>query len=322
MQNKTSVNYLEQLSRYILLIATIGVIIMFAFMSKSFLKHTNLLDIVRSASIIGVLGIGMTFIQATGEFDFTVASLASLAAVVMAYMQKEIINSFWIAVLVTFLVCLLIAVLKIFFVLYLKMPGMIATLGISTLLTGIGKYLTGGGNYFSTNWLPFFRFWGQGFLFKIIPMPAVIFLVLTVLSLIFLEKTKAGRHLYAVGINPITAEYVGISVRRCKGIGFLLISMCSCVGGIILVAQMGTVSATVADGNMILAISTAMLGATFLKPGVPNIIGSFVGALMLSIISNGLTMINASYHMKDIIQGLVLLISLAMVALINLKSKA
>jgi ribose/xylose/arabinose/galactoside ABC-type transport system permease subunit len=294
---------------------------MFALLSDAFLKPNNLLDIIRSASVIGILGLGMTYIQSVGEFDFTVGSLTTLAAVIMAYIQKEVLNSFWLATLIAFVVCFLIALIKITCILYIKMPGWIATLGISTLLTGSSKYLTGGGNYFSTNWLPSFRFWGQGFLFDVIPMPAVVFLFVAFFSFIFLEKTKWGRHMYAVGINPIAAEYVGINVKKNKARGFILISMCSCIAGIVLVAQMGTVTATLADGNMLLAISTSMLGATFLRPGVFNVIGSFVGAIMLSVIANGLTMINASYHMKDIIQGLVLITSIGIVAFINMKSR-
>ncbi len=86
---------------------------MFALMSDAFMKPTNLLDIVRSASTIGILGVGMTIIQAAGEFDFTIGSTATLAAVMMAFIQKEVINNFWVAVLCTIVVCLLVAVLKI-----------------------------------------------------------------------------------------------------------------------------------------------------------------------------------------------------------------
>jgi ribose/xylose/arabinose/galactoside ABC-type transport system permease subunit len=313
---------LTNLSRWLLLIATGGTVIMFSCLSSAFLKPANILDIIRSAAIIGILGIGMTINQAAGEFDFTIASLATLAAVCMAYTQKEIINNFWIAVFVTFSVCGIVAAVKIACVLYIKMPGWITTLGFSTLLSGISKYLTGGGNYFSTNWLPFFRWWGQGFLFGVIPMPAVILIVVTILAFIFLEKTKWGRYMYAVGINPVAAEYVGINIRRSKALSYVFTSMCSCVAGIIIVAQLGSASAQIADGNMLLAISTSMLGATFLRPGVYNIAGSFVGAILLSVISNGLTMISASYHMKDIIQGLVLVVSIMIVALINMKNKS
>ena len=318
MSNNSSI---LRLSRYFLLIALVGVGAMFAVLSDSFLKPSNLLDIIRSASTIGMLGIGMTIIEAVGEFDFTIGITASVAMVMMAYIQKEVINNFEIAVICTILICLLIAVVKIVCVIYIGMHAWIATLGIGTLLTGFGKWLTGGGNYFSTNWLPRFRFWGQGFLFGVVPMPAIVFIILAIVVWVFLEKTKMGRHIYAVGSNRVAAEYVGINVRKCRAVGFILVSLCSGVAGIILLAQIGTVTATSADGNMLPAISSAMLGATFLRPGTPNVTGTFVGALLLSVIANGLTMINASYHMKDIIQGLVFIISIALISLINMRGQ-
>ncbi len=316
-----SQSFFIRLSRYFLLIALLGVGTMFASMSDSFLKPSNLLDIVRSASIIGMLGIGMTIVQVVGEFDFTIGITASIAMVMMAYIQKEVINHFEIAVLCTIAICLGIALVKIGCVVYLGMHAWIATLGIGTLLTGFGKWLTGGGNYFSTNWLPRFRFWGQGFFLGVVPMPAVVFICLAISAYVFLEKTKTGRHMYAVGANRIAAEYVGINVTKCRVLGFILVSMCSCVAGIILIAQVGTVTASSADGNMMPAISSAMLGATFLRPGTPNITGTFIGSLLLSVIANGLTMINASYHMKDIIQGLVFIISISLISLINMRGQ-
>jgi len=314
-------NIIMRLSRFFLLIALFAVGTMFAVLSDSFLKVSNLLDIVRSASMLGILGIGMTIVQAVGEFDFTIGITASVAMVMMAFIQKEVVNNFEIAVLCTIAVCLVIAVIKIVCVIYIGMHAWIATLGIGTLLTGFGKWLTGGGNYFSTNWLPRFRWWGQGFLFGVIPMPAVVFIFIAVLALVFLEKTKTGRHLYAVGANRVAAEYVGINVRRSRAIGFILVSLASCFAGIIMIAQIGTTTANSADGNMLPAISSAMLGATFLRTGTPNIAGTFIGSLLLAVIANGLTMINASYHMKDIIQGLVFIISIALISIINMRGQ-
>ena len=314
-------SFFLRLSRFFLLIALFAVASMFAMMSDSFLKTTNLLDIVRSASVLGMLGIGMTIVQVVGEFDFTIGITASVAMVVMAYVQKEVVNSFEIAVACTIFVCLMIALVKIVCVIYIGMHAWIATLGIGTLLTGFGKWLTGGGNYFSTNWLPRFRFWGQGFLFGRIPMPAAVFVCLAVLAYVFLEKTKIGRHMYAVGANRVAAEYVGINVNRCRALGFILVSLYSSFAGIILIAQIGTVTATSADGNMLPAISSAMLGATFLRPGTPNVTGSFIGSLLLAVIANGLTMINASFHMKDVIQGTVFIISITLISLINMQGQ-
>ncbi|MGI6004786.1 MAG: ABC transporter permease [Christensenellales bacterium] len=151
-------------------------------------------------------------------------------------------------------------------------------------------------------------------------MPAVFFIVAAIIAFFIMQQTRTGHYIYAVGTNHIAAEHVGISVKMSKAKALILSSLFAGIGGIILAGQLGTVTPTVGDSNLLYAIGTSMLGATFLNPGVFNIAGTVVGALLLAIISNGLTMINASFFMKDIIQGIVLLLSIGMVSVIRKKS--
>ena len=308
------------LSRFFLLIATLIVIVMFSVLSKHFLSVSNILDIVRASGIIGLMGIGLTINQASGEFDFSIAGTASFAACLIAKIMVEGIPNFLVAFVITMLAVLCVGMINSFNVLKIGMPSWVATLGLSTFLNGLNKFMTGGGNYYTRNWPSGFRALGQRFLFGVVPMPAVLFLIGAAIGLIIMHKTKTGRYIYAVGSNPIAAEHVGINVKKQKAIGFMLCSIYGGIAGVIAASMLGSVTPIMGDSNLLPAISTSMLGATFLMPGVFNITGTMVGALLLSVISNGLTMINASFFMKDIIQGLVLMISIGMVALLKKKT--
>lgn len=304
------------LIKYFLMIATLLTCVFFAMGSPSFLKTTNLLDIVRAAAITGICGIGLTIIQAAGEFDFAVGAQSSLTAVIIAKMMVEVIPNFYVCFVLTMLLSVLLGLFNSFLVLNLGVRAWVATFGVSTLINGVCKFVTGGGVFYA-QWPPGFNIVGQGFLFKTIPVPAVIFVAMVIIAYIFCEHTRTGRYIYSVGMNPIASQHVGIDIRKQKRIAFILCSVFAGFAGIMQASMLSSVTPNIGDSNLLPAMSTCMLGATFLKPGVFNILGTAVGALLLAVISNGLTMIGASFFMKDIIQGLVLLFAVGFVAWIN-----
>ncbi|MEF9975028.1 MAG: ABC transporter permease, partial [Clostridia bacterium] len=173
---------------------------------------------------------------------------------------------------------------------------------------------------YSTHWPEGFSVLGKAFLFDIIPMPAVLFIIGSIIVWIFLSKTRTGRHIYAVGANPNASKNVGINVGKHKMIAFVICAVCGGFAGMLQCSILNAATPTAGDSNFLKALSTCMLGATFLSPGVYNIPGTFVGAIMLGIIDNGLTMVGASYFMKDIINGLVLVLAVGMVSLSQKKT--
>lgn len=305
-------------TKYLLLVATIIVAILFGLAERRFFKINNLFDIIRAASLIGIMGIGLTIVQAAGEFDFSIGAQASFSGVVFAMlMARKDIGSIWIGLLI--MVCLSVGMglLNTLFVIKIKMPAFVATLGFSTVLTGLAKYMTGGGIYFSLGWPSNFTTIGQKFLFGVIPNLAFCFLIVIFLAWLLMEKTRTGRYIYAVGLNPTASHHVGINVNRQKAISFIICSVLCGFCGFAQASMLKSVTPEMGGGNLLPAISTVMLGATFLRPGVFNILGTAIGALLLAIISNGLTMIGASFFMKDVIQGIILLCSVGVIALIR-----
>ena len=114
-----------------------------------------------------------------------------------------------------------------------------------------------------------------------------------------------------LGANKTAASHIGINVRRMKIFAFIFSAFFAAFAGIIQGSMLGSITPGMGTGNLLLAISTAMLGSTFIKPGIPNIPGTALGAVLLAVISNGLTMIGmigASFYMKDIIQGIIAIV--------------
>ena len=306
--------------KYFLLIATLLVCVFFAIGEPAFMKITNMLDIFRATTIIAVVGIGMTVVQSVGEFDFAIGATGSVGACLIAKIMIEVIPNFWVALVLTLIAGLLVGYINSVLVIDIGIRAWIATFGMSTVLGGVCKLLTGGGTYYTMKWPAGFSTLGQGYVFTIVPVQVIVLFILAVIAYIFCERTRTGRFMYAVGANPEAAKHVGIDCNRQKRVGFLICSVCATFSGIISASQLGSVSSSICDSNTMQAICTCMLGATFLRPGVFNIPGTVLGAFLLSVISNGLTMIGASYFVKDFIQGAVLIISVGFIALMNKRS--
>lgn len=309
------------LQKYLLLIAVFVVAIIFGMVENSFFKPSNLVEVVRAAAIIGLMGLGETAVQAAGEMDFAVGAETSFGAVMIAIMMTSLNMNFVVAFFLTMLLVIIIGMLNSLIVVKVGIPSFVATLGMNTFINGINKYLTGGGTYYSTHWPEGFSVLGKSSLFGAIPMPAVLLVVGTLIMWVFLAKTRTGRYIYSVGANPNAARNVGINVGKHKMIAFIVCSVCGGFAGMLQCSILNAATPTAGDSNFLKALSTCMLGATFLTPGVHNIPGTFVGAIMLGIIDNGLTMVGASYFMKDIINGLVLILAVGMVSLSQKRTK-
>jgi ribose/xylose/arabinose/galactoside ABC-type transport system permease subunit len=304
--------------KYFLLIAVIVVVTIFSIAQPCFRSTDNLLDIIRAASIIGFMGIGLTYVMIAGEFDFSIGSMSTFAAVIVGrLLASSDFNSFILAAIIAIIIACFFGFINSINVIKIGIPAFIATLGLSTLLEGVTKFTTGGGVFFAMNWPESFVVIGQGLLFKIIPIPAVLFVIAFLIAFIHSEKTRSGRYLSAVGANKTAALNIGINVNKMKTIAFILSAFYAGCGGIIQGSMLGSITPGMGMGNLLPAISTAMLGSTFIKPGIPNIPGTALGAILLAVIANGLTMIGASFFMKDIIQGLILLIAVGIIAIVR-----
>jgi ribose/xylose/arabinose/galactoside ABC-type transport system permease subunit len=305
-------------SRWLLLF-TIAVVIIFGAVQPAFLQVTNLLNILSSACIVGVMGIGLTCIFATGELDFSAGSQLSLASCLIAViLSNGKFNSYILAFIITLGALAVVGMYNAFLHVKIGIPAFIATLGSSYLLKGIAKAMTNSKNLNNlSTWPKAFTFIGQGYLFGVIPMPVVVLVIVGAVGLFYTEYTRAGKYLYAVGSNSKACDYLGIDGKSQKIKGFLITAVFCGLAGIMEGSQMNASSPILGETMFVPALTTVFLGATYGKIGVFNVPGTLIGAVLYALINQGLLMITSEVWMKDFVQGGMLLFALVIVVFIR-----
>ncbi len=305
----------ETVTKYFLLIADVLLIIIFGIMRPGFLQMSNLLDIVATASLVGTMGMGASIVMMVGEMNFGVGAEATLTAAMLGWiLGKEYVPVYVLAVLIVLLLIGLVGVVDSYFGVILGVPAFIATLAISKINDGFVNLLTENRTMFYNNWPPQFKWIGQG---KIGPIPvsAVVFAVIAFLLWFMMDKTRLGAYIQAVGNNQTCCRQVGINVRKIKIIAFIICSLVCGFAGIMAAFKTSNVMSTLGSGIMMDAMASAMLGATFLRPGRYNIQGTVVAALLTAIISNGITFCGYPDYIQNIVNGIILLIAVGYIAM-------
>lgn len=301
--------------KYGVLFALVIVFLIFSVMEPSFYSIKNLLAIIRQSSITGILAIGLTAVVVAGEFDMSFAASAGFSGVVSIILMGQYSFGAIPAWIVGIGVALVVGLINGLIIIKLGVPSMIETIGMMTLLSGLSKWMTGGSTYYSVNFPDLLPVIGRGSVFGVIPTPVIIFIIIIFIFFILFEHTKLGRYIHAVGGNKNAAEHVGIKVDNIKFKAFFICALLAGLGGIMIGSLLSSGTPSMGEAYLIPSISSMFIGAVFLKDGIPNIWGSVIGAILLSILSNGFVMINMPFYLKDIIMGLVLIGSVSLVAI-------
>lgn len=310
------------MTKYWLLVFTIAVGLAFGLFKPTFFKVDNLLNVLSSACLAGVAGIGLTCVMATGEIDFSGGVEVTAGATFMSILiSNGIVENYLLAVAITIVLCLIFGLFNGFLNVKAGIPSFIATMGSSFALKGVLKWATNGAGIKGLSLkCPEYTFLGQGYLFGVIPMPLVVLLIVSVIAIVFTERTKQGKYLYAVGVNPTACRFIGIDSNRCKFIGFLLSAGLCGLCGIMQGSMVNGSTTSLGDNMMTQAITVLMLGATFMRVGVYNVLGTIVGAVLLSELLTGLTMMGASSIVRNFVEGAILMIGVSVVCIIKTRS--
>lgn len=304
----------KDLPRYFLLIATVIVALVFWGLQPKFLTFENLGSIFCASSLMATMAIAVVVALASGEMNFAVGAQATIAAVVCGVLMNIPGMPYIVAVVAGLVVAMIVGALGIGLTLKIGVPSFIATLAVSSLATGFIKLLTGNKTYFSTKWGADFAFLGQGYIGKI-PMLVIIFFLIVGISWFFIDYTKLGRHIFAVGTNKNACRQVGINNKKIKFIAFMISSALAGLSGILSASRNMTIPMTLGSGMMMNAFAIAMLGATFLRPGRFSIQGTAVATLLTIILQNGIFSTGTEYAARYIFQGAIFLIAVGFIAL-------
>lgn len=310
---------LQNTIRYFLAIILVLTVVLFSVLTKSFLSVGNVMDILRSAGVLSVMALGMTICLTMGDMNFALGAQITITAAVIGNIMN-MSQAWWAypAALVAGIgASVLIGALTALIVVSFNVPAFIGTLALQMILTGIGRVLTGNTVMYSAKWSEAYTFIGQTKLFGVVPLAVLLCAAICICVWIYMAKTRSGRNLFALGANPIASKQMGVNIAKEKYKAYLI---CGLLVGIAAALQTSVnKNASVSMGSEMLlpAISTTMLGATFLTPGKYNTWGTVVAAIFLYVIQYGVISMGLQFNMREVVQGIILVIAVGAIALIR-----
>ncbi len=321
-QKRTPVDYAI---RYGFLALMLGLILFFSVASDGFVSPYSAVFIFQSVAITGILALGVTFTLVVGGFDLSIGSTATSALMLSAYVMVVLEMGVVAAVIACLVMGALVGLVNGILIVKMKVPDLLATLGMMFLLIGLQRIPTEGrsiangmklpsGETANGTFSPEFLWLGRHrfdfFIDNLIPMSVVVLIVVAILVWVFLEMTRHGRLMYAIGSNQRAASLAGTNVNRYKIIAYMMSGVLASIGGILLAARLGR--GDIASGNNLLldSVAAALIGYAVLGAAKPNAFGTAIGALFVGVLLQGLTMMNAPYYTQDFVKGAVLVIAL------------
>ncbi len=306
--NKNNIKFKGfQLRSLGVLLALIVLVVFFSIMSKGkFITISNILTVARQISLAAIVGVGLTFVIITANVDIAVGSYLALSGIIAAAILYYGVH--WLLVLIiTMLIMSVIGLLVGTIVAKQKLNSLIITIAMMGIARGIGLAYTGGAPIYIKN--EAFISLGTGYIGPI-PTPVVIAAVVLLIGQFVLRKTKFGRYVYAVGGNQEAAITSGINADRIKIIVFMISGMLSGLAGSILAGRLFSGNPTAGEGFELDVIAAVVIGGTSFMGGVGNMWGTLLGAFIVGIIANGLTILGVGYFYQLIAKGFIIYIAI------------
>ena len=304
------------LGRYGTIIGLVGLCAFFALKSDAFLTKDNLLIILDSSALLGIIAAGLTVTLVMFDFDLSIGYTATLAGMYAAGVAVDHGTTWGIAA--GLLAGVLVGVANGAIVTLLNVSAFIATLGMATVIQGVifgyrqGSQISFGlPEDFSSLGTGSFR--GVSYLIWI--MGGVMFVLW-----LMLQHMPLGRKMYAVGGNPTAARLSGIRIGRTRFIAFVIAGLAAGLAGVLLASNLGTGNPTAGIGYLLDAFTACFIGAATLRDGEFHIGGTLVGVLILGVLTNGLVLVGVAPDWQTISKGLVLIGAVAIAGVMRKSS--
>ena len=299
---------------------TVALFVYFRASEPVFRNPDTLLSMLKFASVTAIVGLGVTVAMTTGGIDLSVGSVAGLGVSVAALTMVQFNQVGGVAVLAVLAAGVLVGLANSALIVLAKIPDLLATLTTMFAVMGVKLVLVNGQSISSGMVLPDGStapgVFTQDFLWLDrgnigpIPVPVIIMLVITVLVWFLLDRTRWGRVLYAIGGNAEAVRLAGVSVARYRTLAYVISGVLASVGGLILAARIGQGDVSAGNSLLLDAVAVALVGSCVLGQNRPNAWGTVLGAVLIGILTTGLTIKGLPYYTQDVVKGLVLLAAL------------
>lgn len=274
--------------------------------SGSFFTRQNIFNVFRQISTNLFLACGMTMVIILGGIDLSVGSIIALSGCISAGCVARYNLPLPIALLMGLLVGLLVGMFNGAVISKTTIPAFIVTLATMNIAKGLAYVYTGGSpvRVVTKEW----QFLGAGYV-GIFPTPVVILVIVLIITAIIMNKTKMGRHMYAVGGNQQAAEFSGIKVEKVKFFVHAFSGLMAGLAGIVLASRMYSGQPTAGDGAEMDAIAAVVVGGTSMAGGSGKIGGTIIGGLIIGVLNNGLNLLNVNSFWQYVVKGVVILLA-------------
>jgi ribose transport system permease protein len=301
----------------IVLVLTLALFISFCLTLNQFATAGNLISLLQSVAILGVLGVGMAFAIIGRGIDL---AMVTVMAISVAWMFNEINRGLSIAAAFGLGIGLaaLVGVANGVLVAYFEIPAIFTTLAMATLLYGLGRFLLIDSDaVFLGDQLNTFKTIGAGYVWGI-PASIIWAAVIALFCFVVLRYTKFGRYIYAMGDNPLAARITGIPVRPMIVLQYVASALIAFAAGLILSATVSSMNTRLANSTMIYdVILVVVIGGIGLSGGKGGIRNVIIGTLLVGTLINGMTMLDLSYTEQKIIKSLILLVAVVVDSIVN-----
>ena len=304
---KQKLTFKKFYDEYGVLLILLVMVAIFSFATPTFLTGANIINISKQVAIMAILSVGMTLVLVSGGggIELSMGSVISLVVVLISKFVTERGFSVAIALILAVLVATALGFIDGVIIAKIKVPPLIMTLGMQIFLYGFTYSICEGKPVYgipaSLTWI------GQTYLFKVIPVSALLMVVIVILGQFFVSKMYIGRSLYAVGSNEETADLSGISSDKFRIMAYTMCGFLVGIAGIVMLGRIGS--------------GQPSAGGVSLNGGKGSVIKAFCGILIIGVLSNGMSLLGFNPFMQKMIKGLVLILAVVIDSLQYIKLK-
>ncbi|MBM7045663.1 ABC transporter permease [Rhizobium lusitanum] len=289
----------------LLAIVVLALLLVMYLQAPNFFRVNNLINVLVQASIVGILALGLTFVLVGGGIDLSMPATLALSGVLGAMCMRDT-NMAIVGPFVMLAIGASIGAFNGYAVAYMKMTPFVVTLATMTVAGGAAVWITGSQSI-SDYPLEFEDFFVSRILG--LPLSVWIFAGCTILASLVLDRTVFGRFIRAIGFNPVAASISRVPVRRVLCLTYVVAGVLAGLTGVLLVARLGSASASLASDSLLLdIISACVIGRVSIYGGVGSPLQAALGAIVVTLISNSLNQLGVSYFASLVIKGTIIVL--------------
>lgn len=293
----------------LLVAVAVAIFIANSLASPYFLDPWSLSDLTFNFTEKGIVALAMALLIVAGEIDLSVAAIIALASTLMGMAVQAGVGTPGLVVigLAAGLAC---GAFNGFLVTRLGLPSIVVTIGTMTLYRGIAFIILGDRAY--KGYPESFAFFGQGYVWSVISFELVLFAIFAAVYWVLLHRTSFGRRVFAIGNNPVAAQFSGVRVERIKFTLFCLTGLMSGVTAVLITSRLGSTRPSIAQGYELEIITMVVLGGVNILGGSGSIVGVVLAALIMGLVTFGLGLLNVPGIVMSIFVGLLLIVVIAL----------